>query len=99
MKAPGELEKVRVIEGVALKVDLDPYLSLKALANYSGLSVRKLRDALTDPFRPLPHYRVGGKLLVKRSEFDTWMRCFRQTGRPDVDRVVEEVVRELTAKQ
>ncbi len=49
MKPPGELAKIRVVEGVAVTLPLDPYLSLKARASYSGLSVRKLREALTDP--------------------------------------------------
>lgn len=53
VKPPGELAKIRVVEGVAVTLPLDPYLSLKALASYSGLSVRKLREALTDPSHPL----------------------------------------------
>jgi hypothetical protein len=44
-----------------ITVNLDPYLSLKALASYSGLSVRALRSFLIDPLKPLPHYRVGGR--------------------------------------
>ena len=95
MKPSGELERVKILEGVTVSLPLDPYLSLKALAGYSGLSVRTLRGYLTDPFYPLPCYRVGGKLLVKRSEFDAWMRRFRSTGRPKVEHIVEEVVRDL----
>jgi excisionase family DNA binding protein len=58
--------------------DLEPgYLSIVSLARYSGLSVRKLRDYLHDPVRPLPSYRVGGKVLVRRSDFDTWALQFR----------------------
>ena len=50
------------------------YLPLRALAAYSGLSVRTLRGYLSHSSHPLPHYRVGGNLLVQRSEFDDWMR-------------------------
>ena len=39
-------------------------LSLKALAAYSSLSERMLRAFLRDPDRPLPHYRVGGRVLL-----------------------------------
>jgi excisionase family DNA binding protein len=53
------------------------YVSLKALAVYSGLSVRTLRGYLADRVRPLPHYRVGGKILVSRADFDAWVRQFR----------------------
>jgi hypothetical protein len=26
-----------------------------------------------DRLRPLPHYRIEGKILVKREEFDHWL--------------------------
>lgn len=55
----------------------DRYLPLRALATYSGLSLRKLRDWLTDPLHPLPHYHVGGKILIRQSEFDTWILGFK----------------------
>jgi excisionase family DNA binding protein len=70
----------------------DAYLPLKALAGYSGLSVRTLRGYLAHPSRPLPHYRVGGKLLVKRSEFDAWMRTFRSVEASRVDAIVADML-------
>src|SRR3989441_6805490 len=51
-------------ERVVVSTALDPFLSLRALAGYAGLSVRTLREYLDQPTRPLPHYRVGGKILV-----------------------------------
>jgi excisionase family DNA binding protein len=72
------------------------YLSLKALSVYSGLSVRTLRGYLADAFRPLPHYRVGGKILVSRAEFDEWVRQFRvQVVAASVAALVDDVVGEL----
>jgi hypothetical protein len=83
-------------ERVILSTELDPFLSLKALAAYSGLSVRTLRDHLGDPAHPLPCYRVGGKVLVRRSDYDAWALRHRRVGAgPDVDRLVAEVLREL----
>ena len=79
-------------ERVIVSTQLDPFLSLKALAAYSGLSVRKLRDLLSDPAHPLPHYRVAGKILVRRSEFDAWIAKDRRLGNPDVDRIVADVL-------
>lgn len=54
-----------------LKLD-DGYLPLTELATYSGLSVRYLQQLLARPVNPLPHYRFGTKIEVRRSEFDTW---------------------------
>lgn len=71
------------------------YLSLRALAAYSSLSVRTLRGYLHHPSRPLPHYRVGGKILVKRSEFDAWMGAFRTADASRVDALVAEALRGL----
>jgi hypothetical protein len=82
-------------ERIVVSTSLDPFLTLKALAAYSGLSVRKLRDYLEDPANPLPCYRLPGKILVRRSEFDTWLARFRQVGRADVDQIVADVLRTL----
>ena len=84
-------------ERIVLSSVLDPYLSIRALAGYSGLSVRKLRDYLTDAAHPLPHYRVGGKIVVRRSEFDTWITKYRAAGRADVAAIVDEVLRDVKA--
>jgi excisionase family DNA binding protein len=82
------------VDNIAIRTDLDPYLSLKALSAYSGMSVRYLRKALADSAHSLPYYRLGGKILVRRSEFDRWMARFRQEG-PDLDRLASEVLEEL----
>ncbi len=75
-----------------MSTEQDPFLDLRALAAYSGLSVRKLRDHLTDPGHPLPYYRVGAKIVVRRSEFGSWMARFRRVGNADVDRIVKAVL-------
>jgi len=98
VKPPGELARVSVVEAATVTVPLDPYLSLKALSRYSGLSVRTLRGHLTDPVHPLPHYRITGKLLVRRSEFDQWIARYRCCGRPDLDALVNGVVETIRKK-
>jgi hypothetical protein len=71
----------------------DRYLPLKALAGYAGLSVRTLRGYLTDRVHPLPHYRFGGRIVVRQSEFDEWARQFRTAVRPAaLDTLVDEVL-------
>jgi len=76
------------------------YLSLKQLALYSGLGVRTLRARLRDPHNPLPHQKVGDRVLVRVSAFDAWMDGFRVTG-PQLPAHLQPVMvraRELTAK-
>lgn len=83
-------------DNMAVRGGLDPYMSLQHLSTYSGLSIRTLRKALTDPAHPLPHYRPGGgKVLVRLSDFDAWMTRFRCEG-PDLDGLVSEIARGVT---
>lgn len=84
-----------VVEGINLLNPLggDCYLSLRGLTGYSGMSGRWLRDRLTDPHHPLPCYRLpGGKILVRRSEFDAWLARYRRVGDPQVERIVSETL-------
>jgi hypothetical protein len=50
------------------------YLTLRALAQLTGLHVKVLRGYLTRSTDPLPCYRIGGKtILIKRSDWDVWL--------------------------
>jgi hypothetical protein len=80
---------------VVVSTALDPFLSLRALASYACVSIRKLREHLNDPTHPLPHYRVGGKIVVRRSEFDAWMAAYRRVGHTDIGGIVDSVMRDL----
>ena len=80
-----------VAERVVVTVLLDPYLSLRALAGYSGLSVRRLRDLLSDPAHPLPCYRIGVKILVRRSEYDGWAALYHRLGSSDLARIAAAI--------
>ncbi len=73
----------------------DAYLPLKALASYAGLSVRTLRNLLIHPAHPVPHYRMAGKILVKRSEFDAWMHDFHAANDRGADDLVATILRSL----
>ena len=76
---------MQLVERVAVSVSLDPFMSLKALAVYSDLSVRKLRQLIDrDAADALPAYRVDGRVLVRRSEFDDYIAKYRVSGRPGV---------------
>ena len=82
-----------VVEHLVLTSPADPYLSLAALEDYSGLSRRTLRKFLdrNPPAQALPCYRLDGKVLVRRSDFDAFMQQFRMQGRPGLVRVLREL--------
>jgi hypothetical protein len=84
--------QLAVVKEMVLTSPADPYLTIKSLAAYSGCSVRWLQDQLRDPFHPLPYYRKAGKVLVRRSEFDAWIARYRQSGKADVDRNVNDAL-------
>lgn len=73
----------------------DSYLPLKSLAGYSGLGVRTLRGYLHHPTRPLPHFRIGGKIVVRRSEFDTWASAFKVQSGDRLGALVDECLKGL----
>ena len=74
----------------------DVYLSLKELSQYAGFSVRRLRDFVSDPVAPLPCYRIGGKVLVKRSEYDDWAQRFRRVSSGALDVIVDDLLKDIT---
>jgi len=76
-----------------LTVPADPYLSLRALADYSNLSVRTLRKFIerNPPAQALPCYRLDGKLVVRRSEFDQYIRQYRTQGRTALVRTLRRL--------
>jgi excisionase family DNA binding protein len=90
-------ESVARVHGAPTAGD-DYYMSLRNLARYSGLSVRTLRVHIADPMHPLPHYRPGGgKVLVRRSEFDRWMASYRVESDEALDAIVRDVLRDTAA--
>jgi hypothetical protein len=79
-----------VAERIVVTVPLDPYLTIPALIAYTGLSERTLRELLDDPVNPLPHYRTGGRVTVRRSEWDLYAAQFHRIGQ-DVEQKIERL--------
>jgi hypothetical protein len=73
---------------------VEKYFDLKTLAEYSCLSVRTLREYLSDTENPIPSFCLKRKILVKRVEFDKWMESHR-TDNHKLDRIVNELVNDL----
>ncbi len=86
------LLRAAAVERIVLTAELDVYMSLRALSTYSGLGVRTLRRALSDPANPLPHYRLGAAVRVRCSDFDKWATAYRRVGTADVEGVVRDVL-------
>lgn len=73
----------------------DRYFSLPQLSAYASLSVRTLRKYLTHAVYPLPSFRIGGRVLVRRSEYDAWAARFRVQATSAVDAIVSDIMRGL----
>jgi len=70
------------VRDVVVSTALDPLMSIKALAKYSSLSPRRLRMYLdAAPNDALACYRVGSRVLVRRSMFDAWLERYSSRGR------------------
>lgn len=69
------------------------YLSLRALAGYSGLSLSTIRRRMADPFNPIPTHRVGRRVLVRRTEFDAWLDAQRRNTRATIDEKLADLGR------
>ena len=69
--------------------DEDHFKGLTQAAVYSDLSVTTLRKRLAE----IPHFRVGRKILFKKSEFDHWLEGYRE-GSEDLDlrRIADEAL-------
>lgn len=72
----------------------DPLLSLKALAAYSSLSERMLRGFLRAKDTPLPHFRIGSRILVRKSDFDRWLTAYREPA-TTADQIVDRLLADL----
>jgi excisionase family DNA binding protein len=71
------------------------WLDLKGLQRHACVSERTLREWIHRPDNPLPSYRVGGKIFVRRSEFDRWVEAHRLNP-IDVTAIVDEMMSEVT---
>lgn len=68
------------------------YFDLKGLHSYTGgtISVGKLRALIKQP-GGIPHFRVGGKILVAKADSDSWLQRYRREP-VDLDALVDEVL-------
>ena len=78
---------------IALK---DQYFDLPGLNAYSCIPVPTLRDYIKRD--GMPCFKLRGKILVKRSEFDSWMDDHRVDSITELKEKAAEVLERLKAK-
>jgi len=71
----------------------DQFFDLRGLSAYSALAVSTLRDHIKSG--SLPCFKVKGKILVKKSEFDVWLEGFRLNKKQDLQAIVDGVMEGL----
>ena len=71
----------------------DGYFDLPGLAKYCSLKVPTLRDHIRSG--DLPCFKVKGKILIKKSEFDAWLEGYRVNQKKDLNDVVDEILTSL----
>jgi hypothetical protein len=78
-----------IVEDIEVSTPLDPFMTLRAAAQYTSLSKRRLEYAIGGlPGDALPHYRLGKRIVVRRSDLDGWMTRHRHECRPSLKAVV-----------
>ena len=75
----------------------DQLLDLRGLSVYSSLAVPTLRDYIRSG--NLPCFKVKGKVLVRKSEFDTWLEEYRVNKSRDIKRIADEVLGSLKSRE
>ena len=79
------------VQEVLLYFSQDRYLDKKEAAAYTSLSTRNLEARLNE----IPHFRVGKKILFKKSELDRWMEAHREGRSRNLDLIADEAVKAL----
>lgn len=73
---------------------LDVIFDLKGLSGYCpALKVPTLRDYIKSG--ELPCFKVKGKILIRKSEFDAWLEGYRINRKQDINDIVEGVLNDL----
>jgi excisionase family DNA binding protein len=87
------MKPVSIGEGYAFSGESPPgYLSVRDAARYRSLSVRTIRAMLARATSDaVPCWRVGRRVLIKKSELDAYLDNYRVSGRPGVSQALREV--------
>jgi len=81
-----------IAEKVAISLR-DQYFDLKGLSTFSAMAVSTLRNFIRTG--NLPAYKVHGKILIKRSEFDAWINTFKINRKQDLSAICDDILENL----
>ena len=79
------------VQEILSYVAQDCYLDKREAAAYTSLSTRTLEGRLDE----IPHFRVGKKILFKKSELDHWMETHREGGSRNLDQIANEALESI----
>jgi excisionase family DNA binding protein len=65
--------------------------SITELSLYCGISERTLWKHLKTRSNPIPHFRIGNLIKIRKSDFDHWLETQRQ-GRSEADNIVDSLL-------
>ena len=71
----------------------DQYFDLRGLSAYSALGVSTLREYIREG--KLPAYRIKGKVLIKKSEFDGWIEGHRMNQKKDIEKIADDIIKTI----
>jgi hypothetical protein len=71
----------------------DQYFDLRGLEAYSALKVPTLRDYIKSG--DLPCFKVKGKILIRKSEFDIWIEDYRVNRTRQINDIADDVMSSL----
>jgi excisionase family DNA binding protein len=70
----------------------DRFMTQDEACKYLSLSERTIRDRLPE----IKHYRVGKKLLFKKSDLDRWVERFLESSAElDLDQLADQVMKDV----
>ena len=75
----------------------DQFFDLRGLSAYSSLKVPTIRDYIKSG--GLPCFKLKGKLLIKKSEFDQWIENYRLNRKKELSSIVSNVLDSLETQQ
>jgi excisionase family DNA binding protein len=71
------------------------WLDLRQLTQYAALSERTLRSWIHAPVDPLPAYRVGTKVLVRKRDFDSYVERHPLKPAGNLENMVDEILSDI----